>query len=55
MSQQQVNFLAQIYNDLMLIEARGESLLKLADILKELQPFIINAQQEIRKENENVS
>ena len=55
MSQQQVNFLAQIYNDLMTIEARGDSLLKLANILNDLQSFIINAQQKIRKENENAS
>ncbi len=55
MSQQEVNFLAQIFNDLMTIEAKGESLLKLASILEDLQPFILNAQQKIRKENENGS
>lgn len=51
MSQEKINFLASIYNELMLIETSGDNLLRLASIINRLQSFIIDEQQRIRKEN----
>lgn len=55
MSQKQLNFLASIYNELMLIQI-DKNILSLENILNNLQNFIIYNQQILigqRKENEN--
>ena len=55
MNQEQINFLAHIYNQLMTIEVKGDNILKMANILNELEPFILHNQQKVRKENTNAS
>jgi len=44
MNQEQINFLAHIYNQLMTIEVKGDNILKMANILNELEPFILHNQ-----------
>lgn len=52
MSQEQLTYLAQIYNTLMTVEAKGENLLALADSLNRLEKFILTEQQKIKERKE---